>query len=338
MTSPTDIEPQADRPALLAATQPFYWSVRRELWEHRAIYIAPLAVAALSVIGFVIRLASLPQSVLAAASLPPSAQDSNLDRPYAFAAVAIVFCALIVGVFYCLGALNNERRDRSILFWKSLPVSDLITVLAKAAVPMVVLPPIVFFTVVGAQTIMLADLTAVLAKASMPLVALPLTAFVISLATQLIMLVLGSAVMLANGIAPSLIWTHWPIVPMTSAMLYSIAILTLWYAPVYGWLLLVSGWARRMPILWAVLPLLGVCIVEKIATNTTHVAALLVYRLQGFVAEGFYVPPHGKQAIDVLTILTPGRFFASPGLWLGLAAAAAFLAGAVWLRRFREPN
>lgn len=308
MSSPAHVEPlgeqPVDRPAALPATQPFYWSVRRELWEHRAVYIAPLVVAGVVVVGFVIRLASLPQTELAVASLPTAPQASNLERPYAIAAAAIIFCALIVGVFYCLGALNNERRDRTILFWKSLPVSDPTTVLSKAFIP---------------------------------LVALPVVVFAITVVTQLVMLILGSAVLLVNGLDPATIWTHWPMLRMSVGLLYCLVILTLWYAPIYGWLLLVSGWARRMPILWATLPLLGLCLVERIGFNTSHIVSLLVYRLQGFVSEGFGTEVHGK-VIDHLAFLTPGRFFGSPGLWLGLIAAVAFLGAAVWLRRYREPG
>ena len=298
-------EPPVDRPLSLPKTQPFYWSVRRELWEYRSIYIAPLAVAGLVVFGFLFRLATLPLATLATASLPATAQTPNLDRPYAFAAAAIAFCGLIVAAFYCLGALNNERRDRSILFWKSLPVSDL---------------------------------TAVLAKACMPLVALPLVVLAISIATQLVMLILGSGVLLVNGLNPATIWTHWPMIQMSLLLFYALAIGTLWYAPLYGWLLMVSGWARRVPILWAVLPPLGLCVVEKIGFDTTHIASLLIYRLRGFLVEGFAPPAHGTPVIDPLVLLAPGKFLASPGLWLGLIAAAGFLAATVWLRRYREPS
>ena len=63
--------------------------------------------------------------------------------------------AFVVGVFYCLDALHGERRDRSILFWKSLPVSDLTTVLSKASIPLVILPLITFAIVIATQLIML---------------------------------------------------------------------------------------------------------------------------------------------------------------------------------------
>src|ERR1041384_962380 len=67
----------------------------------------------------------------------------------------LIFTAFIVGVFYCLDALYGERRDRSILFWKSLPVSDLTTVLSKVFIPLVILPVITFVIVIATQFIML---------------------------------------------------------------------------------------------------------------------------------------------------------------------------------------
>jgi ABC-2 type transport system permease protein len=108
----------------------------------------------------------------------------------------------------------------------------------------------------------------------------------------------------------------------------------LWHAPIYSWLLLVSGWARRATFLWAVLPVLAICVVEKIAFNTWHLAALLGRRLAGG-AEVVAFP--GRFPIDPGMQLTPGKFLSSPGLWIGLVFALALLAAAVRLRRYREP-
>jgi ABC-2 type transport system permease protein len=107
----------------------------------------------------------------------------------------------------------------------------------------------------------------------------------------------------------------------------------LWYAPMYGWLLLVSAWARRAAFLWAALPWLAICAVEKIAFNTTRFAAMLGYRFAG----GPEAIPGVDSFFDPMTQLTPGRFLSSPGLWIGLAVTAAFLAGAVRLRRCQGP-
>ena len=211
--------------------------------------------------------------------------------------------ALIVGFFYCLGALYNERRDRSILFWKSLPVSNTTTVLSKTFVPLVVLP---------------------------------VTVFVVAIVTQLIMLGMGSAALSANGISPATLWIHWPMLRMALVLAYLLVVVVLWYAPICGWLLLVSSWAKSKAILWAVLPPLGLCIAEKIAFDTSYVSALVNYRLNGWMSEALYYKK-GMDVSDPLAMLTPAHFFSSPGLWAGLVVAAALLAGATWLRRNREP-
>jgi ABC-2 type transport system permease protein len=309
MSSPSntaDAIAEAPAPGPLNPTRPFYWSLRRELWEYRSVYFAPLAAAGLALFGFLFSLRKLPELARTIAKLPLMEQYTHLDQSYAFAAAAVLLCGVIVALFYCLGALNGERRDRSILFWKSLPVSDL---------------------------------TAVLAKVTVPLLVIPLVLFVVIIATQLVMLLLGSVVLLASGLDAGVIWSHWPLVSMTAALAYIVVIMTLWYAPLYGWFLLVSGFARRVPILWAVLPPLGLCVVEKIGFGTTYIGALLVYRFKGFSIEGFSVPPaHAKQMVDPLTLLAPVHFFSTPDLWLGLVVAVACFAAAIWLRRYREPG
>src|SRR5881296_1412119 len=144
------------------APRPFYWSVKRELWENRSIYVAPLIVAAVVLFGFLVSTVGMPQRRQAVLLLDPAHQRAAIGAPYDVAAMMLIFTAFIVGVFYCLDALHGERRDRSILFWKSLPVSDLTTVLSKASIPLVVLPLIVFAIVVATQVDMLLMSNAVL--------------------------------------------------------------------------------------------------------------------------------------------------------------------------------
>ena len=289
-------------PAPMRATQPFYWSVRRELWEYRAVYIAPLAAAGVVLFGFLLGTAHIHNARVAVAGLDPMKRQILAFVPYAASALSILATALIVAVFYCLGAPHNERRDRSILFWKSLPVSDVTTVLSKASIPLVVLPLIVLAVVV---------------------------------ATQIVMLAVSAAVLAANGLGTAALQV--PMFKVATVELYAVFVLALWYAPIYGWLFLVSAWARRMAFLWAVLPPLALCIVEHLAFDTSYLFRLLGYRLGGVVDIAFKDLPNGKSAIDPWALLDPVGFFTSAGLWLGLGAAAAFLAGAIWLRRYREP-
>jgi ABC-2 type transport system permease protein len=299
----SSVESHVVAPEVISPGQRMYWSVRRELWESRSIYIAPLAVAALFLFGFLISMIHLPDKMRAAVELDPAKQHELLQQPYNFAALLIMATTFIVALFYCLDALHGERRDRSILFWKSLPVSDLTTVIAKMSIPLVVLP---------------------------------LLTFAITVFTQWIMLLLNTAVLLGSGMSVAPLWTHFPLFQMWLMLLYHLlAIHALWYAPIFAWLLLVSAWARRMAFLWAALPLLAIGVFEKIAFNTSYFGAMLEQRLGGgSEGAGFTA---GNMSMDPLTHLNPGQFLISSGLWVGLAVAAAFLAAAVRLRRSQGP-
>src|SRR6266478_3939117 len=204
------IESQTVAPTPTSPTRPLYWSVSRELWENRSIYIAPLIVAAFQVFGFAISTIGLADRRRAVLLLDPAHQRTAIEQPYDLAAMMMIFVVFIVGVFYCLDALHSERRDRSILFWKSLPVSDLTTVLSKVTIPLVVLP---------------------------------LVSFAIIVVTQFIMLLISTAVLLGSGLSVAKLWTQLPLFQMSLMLLYHLlAVHALWYAPIYGWLLLVSGW------------------------------------------------------------------------------------------------
>jgi ABC-2 type transport system permease protein len=292
-------------PATLSPTRPFYWSVRRELWENRSIYLAPLIAVAVVLVGFLIGTIFLADSLRAMTSHDATREAIVLARRYDLAAVALILTGLFVAVFYCLDALHAERRDRSILFWKSLPVSDVVTVLSKASIPLAVLPVITF---------------------------------VLTLAAHLVMLLLATAVLLLKGLDASPLWEQVAVFPMsTVVLLYGLVVLALWYAPVYAWLLLVSGWAKRATLLWAVMPPLAIMVIERIGFGTSHFAAVVKQRLAGGFAEAFVVRGHGMDAVSGLPQIDPLRFFSSPGLWVGLATAAALLALAVRQRKYRDP-
>jgi ABC-2 type transport system permease protein len=301
------LEPQPIAPRAMSATRPLYWSLRRELWENRSIYIAPLIVAGLVVFGYAISAIGLPHRRRALLLLDPVKQRALVEQPYDVAAMMLMLTAFLVGVFYCLDALHGERRDRSILFWKSLPVSDLTTVFSKAIIPLVVLPLFIFAVII---------------------------------ATQFVILLISTAVLLPAGLGITT-WERLPIFQMSVVLLYGLVTLALWQAPFYAWLLLVSGWARRATFLWAFLPWLAVCMVEKIAFNTTHFAAMLGRRMMGSYEHAFVFVKgsHGAvvPVVDRLNQLDPLKFMSSPGLWIGLVIAAAFFAATVRLRRYRGP-
>src|ERR1700730_17745239 len=175
--------------------RPFYWSVWRELWEKRSLYIAPLIVAVVQVIGFAISTIGLAERRRVVLLFDdPAKQRLAIEEPYDVAAMMMIFTVFIVGVFYCLDALHGERRDRSILFWKSLPVSDLTTVLSKSIIPLAVLPMI---------------------------------AFALTVCVQVVMVLMTSVNLLMHGMSPATTWAHFPVFQNWLVMLYGLIVLAL---------------------------------------------------------------------------------------------------------------
>jgi ABC-2 type transport system permease protein len=276
-----------------------YWSIRRELWENRFVYLVPLAAGALFVIGFLINLIRMRSHMRTAAWT-----HETFAIPYEIVAALVMGSGLLVGLYYSIDALYGERRDRSILFWKSLPVSDV---------------------------------TAVLSKLIIPLVFIPLLSYLITIAAQLLMLLLSSVVLLGSGVDISTVWTQSGFLQASGIMFYHIVTVHgLWYAPIYGWLLLVSAWSPRAPLIWAVLPPFVICGVEKVAFNTEHFLALVEERFLGPETHGVTLPGSGPPMHSMSTLI-PDNFFGQPGLWIGLAVAVVFIAAAVRLRRYRGP-
>jgi ABC-2 type transport system permease protein len=290
MNTPTNAVPEIPvdsrgaAPAATPATRPMYWSVRRELWENRSIFIAPLCAAGVVIFSTFIGSFHQAERRRAALLLDPALQRAAIEKPYDMVAIMLLFVAFIVGVFYCLDALHGERRDRTILFWKSLPVSDLTTVLSKAS-----------------------------------------------------MLLMSNAALVMNGMSATTS-AQLPFFQRSAMLFYGLIVMALWHAPIYGWLLLVSGWARHAAFLWAFLPLIAIQIFEKIAFGTSYCSAVVNRHFMGWLS-GVFVPlGRGHMTLKPLTTLDPGAMLTTPDLWLGLGVAALLIAAAVRQRRYREPN
>ena len=278
--------------------RPFFWTIRRELWEHPSIYVAPMIVAVVALIGFSI------SSILGIWEPALRVNPEQPLGPYDMAAGLMMLTGIVVSVFYCVDALHGERSDRSILFWKSMPVSDTTTVLAKASVPLLLLPLLVF---------------------------------VITVAMYTLMLLLSSVVVAASGGSVSELWAKTSLFRMSWLMLYHLVTAhALWPAPVYCWLMLVSGWARRATILWAILPIAVIAGFEAAAFRTWHFAAKVGGRLLGD-APTVHSASSKMFPTNPMAHIMPLHFLSTPSLWIGLALAAVFLATAIRLRRYQEP-
>jgi ABC-2 type transport system permease protein len=302
MSSVVNTVPQIEPPPLaIAPTRQFLWLVRRELWENRSIYIVPLVAAIVFLLSFVVQTILLRYRMHGIWPSSITKLHEGFSTPYEIAAGLIMGAAFLVGIFYSLDALYSERRDRSILFWKSMPVSDLATVLSKITVPLVILP---------------------------------LLSFAITIVTQILMLLLSSLVLLGSGASIAALWTHSSIFQFSGMLFYHIVTVHgLWYAPIYGWLLFISAWAPRAPFVWAFLPPFLIGGSERIVFHSTHFFNLLLQRLAGPEVPA----PRGATVMESMPSLGPLQFSTEPGLWIGLAIAAAFLFAGMRLRRSRGP-
>lgn len=311
-------------PHVARSVRPFPWLLRREIWEHRALWMTPVIMIVISLIGALLGLISgnlrgIPADSFAAHGFIDKESSRALVLFISMSvAASFVLVMQMVWAFYAVDALNGERRDRSILFWKSLPLSDLQTVLAKIATVTIVAPLITFVAIVVAQ---------------------------------LALLLIATVVLAAQGQSSWMLWTQPVLLSCDLLIVYTLAVLSLWYLPVYAWLLLVSAWARRSVMLWAILPPIALIMVEKISLGSTYFATILGSRLAtgmrlAFNTEGWHINHFGHHngrlmgdgdLPNVLNLIDIPQLFASVEFWAGLAAAAGLIAAAVWVRRYREP-
>jgi len=241
-------------------TRPFLTLVRRELWEHGSLFWAPLAMALMIIVVSLVSgmvKGSVDIDLGEDRPLPELFGDAEKQRGiFSLVMAGLVLpqlmVAFVVVFFYLLDCLFTERRDRSILFWKSLPVSDAKTVLSKLFVA---------------------------------LVAVPLWSWVLSLVVGLVVFGVLAAQVSGTPAAGLGTWHGGTWLTVQAAMLGKMAIAALWYLPVAGWLLLVSVLAKRAPFLWATLPFLVLSLAERITLGSNEVGALVAQRLFGFREE-----------------------------------------------------
>lgn len=299
--------------------------LKREAWEHRSIWMVPSAMAALSFVMFLwVTLYVIPHN----ANMDNMVADfARFDRAQLSGVHGVLLSSLLVSLamvstfvmfFYLLDSLYAERRDRSILFWKSLPVTDTATVFSKWLTALVVIP---FVTAA------------------------------IAVILHFIFTVLGGFIVAAWGANPwAIVWsTYNPFGALWNGVVVYLVNM-LWYLPLFGWLLLCSAWAKKAPFLWAVLPPVAIGIIERIFFGSRELLGAIGSRLapypvhnDAFVksvesdieAFGGHVRLGGLPHLDAEIFLD---MFSSAGFWGGLVFAAACTAGAIWLRRYRDES
>lgn len=323
------------------------WMLRREYWEHKGGFFwapAVIAIVMLVVLGATLAYGTLTHDfttntvivnghlvskadVLSSLPLPARQQIANAVANSYMAASAPLFLVLpFVAFFYCLAALYDDRRDRSILFWKSLPVSDQETVLSKVITALCVGPMITI--AIGTATAMVSVLIALLAANAN--------------GVRLFGLVLSN---------PEFWFAPFRLVGL-------LPVYILWAIPTVGWLLMVSAWAKSKVFLWAVgVPLLGLMLAKWLNFLTSAymntqidvhwIATNIVMRGLAGVVPGLWLPfgkvdpealinraDHGVNAAGIFT--QSWMTLTQPQVWIGVVIGAAMIFAAMRLRRWRD--
>ncbi len=285
--------------------------IQREFWEHRGLWMAPLAIAGVML---------LAAAIFGHTNVSFGNDGGHYDGPYPPPvaqlmalgwAVPFYLAAAIQSAAFLIDCLYAERRDRSILFWRSMPVTDARTVLVKLLVGLVLVP-------LGAL----------------------LLGAVSGLAGSAI-LALRNHDVIINGQSAVSLWNTADWLKMQLIMLYGVTAAMLWYAPFAAYLMLISVWARRSPYAWALLPPVLLVVFEQMMFGTHYIGHIVNGGLGEFLHLAYGLGTRdaaGGIAHYGLELLTPAQLLASQRLWWGLAAAAGMIVLAIRLRRYRDDS
>ena len=283
------------------------WLVRREFWENRAIWMIPAMIGGLMILIALFGRVDLMEI--------PSQVPSRAVGGGFLLAVGVTFFAVlsIYSTWYLLDCLYADRKDRSVLFWKSLPISDTTTVMSKLATAVIVIPA-VYLAAADLTTLMMAFIISVRVSSS-----------------------IGGALWHAD------VWLQ-----LQALWLYVIVTTAIWYLPIVAYLLVVSAWAKRAVMLWSILPPVALILAERWFLGSHVIEQQIGERLLGYPQLAFHDDPGCcswvTTVIDNGTIRTPasiwgffdiGRFVSSPETWIGVAAGIALIVCAIQLRTRR---
>ena len=297
--------------------------VRRELWEHRSIWVTPVAIAVVVTLAVMAMLVlasgfakELDVAIFGAQNLAGDGERRVAMTTFFLGTSWVFLVALaILTIFYCLDSLYAERKDKSILFWRSLPVADAETVISKLVTAVFVLP-----------LIMCAGI----------------------FATHLVNLVVTSIwVSAKGGSAGTLIWGSVPILDNWLAALIVIISTGIWMSPFIGWFLLVSAWTKRMPLLVAFMPIIVIPLLEWIVFRSRFFATAVADRgdnlpiFRDLDIERFFEDEgwmHGIQDLSLLEHLDIGKFLMHHETWIGIIVCGLFTTAAIYVRRYRDES
>jgi ABC-2 type transport system permease protein len=297
--------------------------IKREIWEHRSIYVTPAVIASivsLSVLAMLVFASGFAKeldiAIFGASNLAGEGERKAALTAFFVGTSWLFFVGLaILTVFYCLDSLYGERKDKSILFWRSMPVTDAETVLSKLITAVIVIPVAAVLGII---------------------------------VTHLINLTITSAwVSMKGGDAGLLIWGSVPLLDNWLAAFIVLLASGIWMSPFIAWFLFVSAWTKRAPLLMAFMPLILIPLLEWIILRTRFFATAVFDRgdaiplFRALDLETFFEEEHWREGIDKISLLghlDVVQFLTSPSMWGGVIVCGLFVTAAIYVRRYRDES
>lgn len=297
--------------------------IRREIWEHRSIYVTPLAITSIVTLGTLAMLIfaggfakQLDIAIFGATNIAGDAERKvALTGFFIGTSWVFLFAAMVLTVFYTLDSLYAERKDKSILFWRSLPITDAETVISKLVTAILIIPVVTVAAII---------------------------------ATHLVNLVVTSIwVSIKGADAGHLIWGSVPLLDNWLAALIVTVSIAVWMSPFIGWFLFVSAFTKRSPLLMAFMPLALIPLLELIFFRSTVFGDAVFTRggviplFRGMDLEAFFDEDSlhlNEEVGSLLAHLDVVQFLTSPSMWAGVVVCAIFVTAAVYVRRYRDES
>ena len=296
--------------------------MKREFWEHRSIWVTPVAISSIIILGTLTALMfagdfakELDVAIFGAQNVAGDGhRKAMLTGFFVGSSPLFVLGLAVLIVFYTLDSLYAERKDKSILFWRSLPVTDAETVLSKLLSALVLIPTVTLAAII---------------------------------ATHIVNLIVTSIwVSLKGGNAGMLIWGSVSLFDNWFAAAISIYAACIWMSPFMGWFLFVSAYTKRAPLLMAFLPLVLIPMIEGIFMRSAHFAEAVWGRggkiplfsgvdVEAMIEDKMHLDP---DMISLLSVIDLGKFFSSIDTWIGIVVCGLLTTAAIYVRRYRDES
>ncbi|ALA25517.1 hypothetical protein AVI51_05390 [Piscirickettsia salmonis] len=300
--------------------QPFFMLMRREFWENRtAMLKAPLYTAliigALVLLSTVLGIGRHSKFSFTVNNHNLQLQNASVEVMLYIVSLPLIILMIVNTLLYLLNTLFDDRQDRSILFWKSLPTTDSATVLSKLATAIILIP---FWS------------------------------FISIIVLQIISLIIGTIFTWhTQTISLTILWNPLHLIRVWAYLWLSFINQALWLLPIFSWCLLVSAYVKKNPLLYAILIPALLCLLERIILGSSLLYHIISARFTGLFKIWTTAEFHSYNLTFNTTTLQPTESYLSNNLnhlffqlthstfWYGVIFTLICLIITVGLRKYR---